>query len=218
MARQTGEQMRERIKHAIAELTMAHGRPPTNRELGQHLGGKSTGHIDYHLRLMREQGIISHEPRKSRGITLAEPIAEQLIPTPRAVRIPLVGQIAAGMPIEAAEVIDDYVDLAANFADADGGSIYALRVKGRSMIDDHIDDGDIVIVRKQSYAADGDTVVAVIHTPDGPVDGAATLKRYYRHKDGMVRLQPRNSEMLPLLIDARMLEIRGVAVGVLRQM
>jgi repressor LexA len=147
---------------------------------------------------------------------LAEPAAGQLLPIQRSIRVPLVGDIAAGRPIEATEVLDDYVDLAAGF---DGGStLYALRVKGRSMIEDHIDDGDIVIVRKQSYASDGETVVAVIHAPDGPVDGAATLKRYYRHKDGMVRLQPRNNEMAPLLIDARMLEIRGVAVGVLRQM
>src|SRR5690348_5163550 len=114
MPRQTGELMRLRIRQAIAELTTKNGRPPTNRELGQYLGGphgpKSTGHIDYHLRYMREQGIISHEPRKSRGITLIEQVTDVAVP-PRPVRIPLLGRIAAGSPIEAAEVADEYVDI-----------------------------------------------------------------------------------------------------------
>ena len=216
MPRQTGEQMRERIKHAIAELTVVNGRPPTNRELGQYLGGKSTGHIDYHLRYMRGQGVLTHEPRKSRGITLTEPIADQLLPQQRPVRIPLAGQIAAGSPIEVAEMPDEYVDISGGFST--GNALYALRVKGESMIEDHIDDGDVVIVRKQEYAGDGETVVAIVHTPTGPEGGAATLKRFYRQKDGTIRLQPRNSTMEPLIVDARDVEIRGVAVGVLRQM
>src|SRR5690242_3697210 len=124
MPRQAGELMRQRIKQAIAELTIKNGRPPTNRELGEHLGGKSTGHIDYHLRYMREQGTISHEPRKSRGITLTEPLEPTMVPS-RLVRIPLAGQIAAGAPIEATQVPDEFIDLAEGLTD--GGDVYALR-------------------------------------------------------------------------------------------
>src|SRR5579872_3850954 len=176
MPRQTGEHMRQRIKEAIAELTFTNGRPPTNRELGHYLGGKSTGHIDYHLRYMRDQGIISHEPRKSRGITLIETAAEPMLP-PRVVRLPLLGRIAAGLPIEAVEVPDEYVDISPGFAS--GGEIYALRVKGQSMIEDHIDDGDIVIVRKQDSASEGETVDALVFTENGPEGGEATLKRFH---------------------------------------
>src|ERR1700690_1901141 len=99
MPRQTGELMRQRIERAIRDLTQRNGRPPTNREIGEEVGGKSTGHIDYHLRYMREQGTISHEPRKSRGITLLHPTIP-VADAPRAMRVMLAGQIAAGAPIE----------------------------------------------------------------------------------------------------------------------
>src|SRR5947209_4210496 len=113
MPRQSGELMRQRIVQAIADLTAQNGRPPTNREIGAKVGGttaKSTGHIDYHLRYMREQGVISHEPRKSRGITLLHAMAAPNTPMVP-VRIRLAGQIAAGTAIEATELQDDYVDL-----------------------------------------------------------------------------------------------------------
>jgi len=213
MPRQTGELMRLRIRQAIAELTTKNGRPPTNRELGQYLGGKSTGHIDYHLRYMREQGIISHEPRKSRGITLIEQVTDMAVP-PRPVRIPLLGRIAAGSPIEAAEVADEYVDITEGLAY--GGDIFALRVKGQSMIEDHIDDGDVVIVRRQSHANEGDTVVALLK--NGATERwEATLKRFHREKGGKIRLQPRNSTMGPIIVSDREVEIQGKAIGILRR-
>jgi repressor LexA len=212
MPRQTGVQMRLRIEHAIAELTAKNNRPPTNREIGQYLGGKSTGHIDYHLRYMREQGIISHEPRKSRGITLLKP-SEGVRTLVQPVRIPLAGRIAAGQPIEANMVTDEYIDLAEGIAQE--GEVYALKVKGTSMIEDHIDDGDIVIVRRQTYASNGDTVVAQITT--GPGNWEATLKRFYRERDGKIRLQPRNAAMEPIIVSETDLEIQGKVIAVLRQ-
>src|SRR5262249_15428038 len=142
---------------------------------------------------------------------LVEPVAV----SPRSVRIPLLGRIAAGSPIEAAEVRDEYIDIGSNFTS--GGEVYALRVKGQSMIEDHIDNGDIVIVRKQGYASEGETVVAIVVSETGPADGEATLKRFYREKGGKIRLQPRNSAMDPMIYDAERVEIRGVAVGILRQ-
>src|ERR687885_1934296 len=115
--RSSGERMRARILEAIGELTERNSRPPTNRELGQYLGGKSTGHIDYHLRILREQGVLMHDPKKSRGIMLRaaagrSEAASTPAAQPRMLRIPLRGRIAAGAPIEAIEDRDEYVDIA----------------------------------------------------------------------------------------------------------
>ena len=213
MPRQTGDAMRERIKHAIADLTAKNGRPPTNRELGESLGGKSTGHIDYHLRYMRDQGVISHEPRKSRGIMLVEPIDLPSAPH-RPVRIPLAGSIAAGQPIEATQLADEFVDITEGLNA--GGEVFALRVKGQSMIEDHIDDGDIVIVRRQSHASNGDTVVALLLNGASEA-GEATLKVFYRERGNKIRLQPRNQSMLPLIVADHEVRIQGKAIGILRQ-
>jgi repressor LexA len=208
--------MRQRIEQAIAELTVQNGRPPTNREIGAKVGGttaKSTGHIDYHLRYMRDQGIISHEPRKSRGITLLKPSQTVPIAMPP-MRIRLAGQIAAGTAIEATELHDDYIDLTDGLSF--GGDVFALRVKGTSMIEDHIDDGDLVIVRRQQTADNGDTVVALL-TDGSNERGEATLKRFYREKGGKIRLQPRNPDMEPIIKSAEHVKIQGKVISVVRQ-
>jgi len=214
MARQSGNLMRQRIEQAIGVLTERNGRPPTNREIGTEVGVTSTGHIEYHLRCMRDEGIISHEPRKSRGITLLrkpEPTAPTMLPH---VRVRLAGLIAAGTAIEANEQLDEYVDLTEGLPM--GEDVFALRVKGTSMIEDHIADGDIVIIRRQTYADNGDTVVALLNSDTTP-QGEATLKRFYKEKDGKVRLQPRNPDLKPMLLDAGALVIQGKVVAVVRQ-
>src|SRR5579864_4864040 len=106
--RTTGELMRTRILEAIGELSERNSRPPTNRELGQFLGGKSTGHIDYHLRILKEQGKIHHDPKKSRGIALATELQRESLPA-AGQQVPIVGTIAAGRPIEAVLERDQYV-------------------------------------------------------------------------------------------------------------
>jgi len=214
MARQSGNLMRQRIEQAIGVLTERNGRPPTNREIGTEVGVTSTGHIEYHLRCMRSEGVISHEPRKSRGITLLrkpEPTLPAMLPP---VRVRLAGLIAAGTAIEANEQLDEYVDLTEGLPM--GEDVFALRVKGTSMIEDHIADGDIVIIRRQTYADNGDTVVALLNSDTTP-QGEATLKRFYREKDGKVRLQPRNPDLMPMLLDADALAIQGKVVAVVRQ-
>jgi repressor LexA len=214
MARQSGNLMRQRIEQAIGELTERNGRPPTNREIGMEVGVTSTGHIEYHLRCMRDEGIISHEPRKSRGITLLrkpEPTTPIMLPQ---VRVRLAGLIAAGTAIEANEQLDEYVDLTEGLPVGD--DVFALRVKGTSMIEDHIADGDIVIIRRQTYADNGDTVVALLNSDTTP-QGEATLKRFYKEKDGKVRLQPRNPDLKAMLFDADALVIQGKVVAVVRQ-
>jgi repressor LexA len=209
--------MRQRIIDAIAELTARENRPPTNRELGQYLGGKSTGHIDYHLRILRDQGKIHHDPKKSRGISLAgsnsgNGLEREPLPFPgRQVRV--VGTIAAGRPIEAVLDPDMHVTVPGSVT---GDNLFALRVKGTSMIEDLIDDGDIVVCRSQSHADDGDTVVALI-TSGVSETGEATLKRFYR-ENGLIKLQPRNATMDPIFVQPDEVMIQGKVVTVIRQM
>ena len=212
--RAAGELMRQRIVGGIMELTTRNNRPPTNRELGEYLGNKSTGHIDYHLRILRDQGVLLHDPKKSRGIRLAEETLAVHIEPPRMLRIPLRGRIAAGLPIEAVEDRDEYVDVASSLPrDED---VFALRVKGKSMIEDLIDDNDIVVVRAQNTARDGDTVVALL-TNGATETGEATLKRFYREKNGLIRLQPANSTMQPIMVSERDVQIQGKVISVIRE-
>jgi repressor LexA len=161
---------------------------------------------------MREQGIINHEPRKSRGITLVHPTIP--VEEPRPVRVMLVGQIAAGAPIEANEVRDEYIDLAEGLST--GGEVFALRVKGTSMIEDHIDDGDIVLVRRQTTANNGDTVVALLFNGSNEA-GEATLKRFYHDRSGKIRLEPRNPTLQPFLVSPEEMQIQGKVIAVLRK-
>jgi repressor LexA len=221
--RAAGEVMRQRIVRGIQELTIRNNRPPTNRELGEYLGGKSTGHIDYHLRILREQGVLMHDPKKSRGIMLrSDAYRAQRDPEtastpavqPRMLRIPLRGRIAAGAPIEASEDRDEYIDIASSVPR--GEEVFALRVKGKSMIEDLIDDNDIVVVRAQRTAQDGDMVVALL--TNGPSEaGEATLKRFYREKGGLIRLQPANAAMQPIMVSERDVQIQGKVISVIRE-
>jgi repressor LexA len=207
--RTTGERMRERIVQAIDELSVVNNRPPTNRELGEFLGGKSTGHIDYHLRILKERGVIHHDAKKSRGISLVGH-HDRL---PEGARVPVIGTIAAGQPIEAITDVESYVTVPGPPSRRDG--LYALRVRGKSMIDDLIDDGDIVVIRPQETATDGDTVVALL---DGPTEtGEATLKRFYRDKN-RIRLEPRNPTMKPIYVEPENLRIQGKVVTVIREL
>lgn len=213
--RAAGEVMRQRIMHGIMELTARNNRPPTNREIGEYLGGKSTGHIDYHLRILRDQGAIIHDPKKSRGLMLAH--AEATLArdeAPRMLRIPLRGRIAAGLPIEATEDRDEYVDITSTLPR--GEDVYALRVRGKSMIEDLIDDNDIVVIRAQETANNGDTVVALLTNGSTEV-GEATLKRFYREKGGLIRLQPANSTMKPIVVNEGDVRIQGKVISVIRE-
>ncbi len=213
--RAAGDVMRQRIVHGILELSTRNSRPPTNRELGEFLGGKSTGHIDYHLRILRDQGIIIHDPKKSRGIMLANAeSATMREEAPRMLRIPLRGRIAAGQPIEAAADVDEYVDITSSMPRDE--EVYALRVRGKSMIEDLIDDNDIVVIRAQNTANNGDTVVALLTNGSTEV-GEATLKRFYRERGGLIRLQPANSEMKPIVVNERDVRIQGKVISVIRE-
>src|SRR5215471_10648671 len=175
------------------------GYGPTVREIGLHFDIKSPNGVMCHLKALEKKGLIIREGFSARAIQLVDhrPVGSSL---------PLLGAVAAGSPIAAIENAErlDYNDLFG------GTNHFALRVRGQSMIEDHIDDGDFVVIRKQSTAENGARVVAMI-------DNEVTLKRYHREK-GQVRLEPANEEMPPIFVEPNSQScILGVLVGVLRK-
>lgn len=188
-----------------------HDRPPTNREIGQAMSIASTGHVDYHLSVLAKKGYIEREANTSRGLRLTA--VGEPHPRRRVYHVPVVGHIAAGTPIEAITDPNDAVELGDEFATDDA---YALRVRGKSMIEDLIDDGDLVVVRPSQTASNGEMVVALL--TNGPSEhGEATLKRYFREAD-RIRLQPANRTMQPIYVQPDEVQIQGKVVALIRQM
>lgn len=194
----------------IDRYTQQHGRPPTNREIGASVHIESTGHVDYHLSVLEKKGLIIRERRMARGIRLIN--QESARQDDRGLRIE--GAIAAGQPLDIfASDQQETLDLSAHQKE------YVLLVKGQSMIEDHIADGDFVLVEREASYTDGDIIVAVHKVANGDA-GAATLKRYYK-EDGRIRLQPANSEMEPIYVTAsewnREWEAQGKVTAVYRR-
>ncbi len=192
----------------IERYMKSEGMPPTNREIGRELQIASTGHVDYHLTMLEKKGLISRQPKKSRGIKLVK----------HTTGIPIMGTIAAGEPIDIFRDPSMSVDLGTSLVDAENS--YALVVRGRSMIEEHICDGDYVVIKPQSTCQNGDIVVAV-HMQEGE-SGSATLKRFFQEKEhDRVRLQPANSELEPILIPKslwdREWQVQGKVVAIFRQ-
>jgi repressor LexA len=188
------------------------GYPPSIREIGDRVGISSTSVVDYNLRVLERDGYIRRDREVSRGLELTSTSRGQRQSQPRVMRIPVVGRIAAGVPIEAIEDPSDVVELPVGSVP---DNCYALRVRGSSMIEDHIDDGDLVVVRRQPSVDNGDIAVAIVN--DNSENGGATLKRFYLEGD-MVRLQPRNPTMQPIMVPADQVEVRGKVVKLLRDL
>jgi repressor LexA len=188
------------------------GYPPSIREIGDRVGISSTSVVDYNLKVLEREGRIRRDREVSRGLELVGTQRSQRQPQPRLVRIPVVGRIAAGLPIEAIEDPEDVVELPVGSVPED---CFALRVRGTSMIEDHIDDGDLVVVRPQPSVDNGEIAVAIVS--DATENGGATLKRFYLEGD-TVRLQPRNPDMRPILVRADQVEVRGKVVKLLRDL
>jgi repressor LexA len=197
---QLTERQRE-IYDFIKSKIESRGYGPTVREIGLAFEIRSPNGVMCHLKALEKKGLIVREGFSARAIQLVGH-------RPPSVGLPLLGAVAAGSPVEAVanEERLNFDDLFA------GPEHYALRVRGQSMIEDHIDDGDFVVVRRQETARDGERVVARIGSD-------VTLKRYYR-EDGQVRLEPANSTMKPIILkenESGDAEIIGVLVGVLRK-
>lgn len=176
----------------IKDSIRSEGKVPTVREIASALGVRAPGTVQDHLKALEQKGYLSREKGTSRNIRV------DVDPE----RLPVLGRIAAGLPIEA---IPDQESFA--LSDLDLENAFMLRVRGESMIEDHIQDGDLVVVRRQSVARNGDIVVAI--TPEGE----ATLKRFYREA-GRIRLQPANSQMEPIYLTE--VAIQGKAIAVIR--
>lgn len=181
-----------------------HGISPTLEEIAQHLGVNRVTVFGHVRELERKGAIRKAAPGISRALRPVERRGAAS-DSRRRLLVPVLGRVAAGAPIEALEDPEE-LDLADLIPE--GKDVYALRVRGNSMIDDAIRDGDVVLLDRRSSARNGETVVALL--PDGEV----TLKRFYREKDG-IRLQPANSAMEPIRVPSA--EICGVVIGVVRQ-
>jgi len=189
------------IVQFIRAYTADHDYAPTMQEIANHLG-VSRPTVFEHIEALEARGALKRQRTISRAIELVPELAL------KGGKFRLVGRIAAGRPIEAIE--DPEVLDVENLFRGRTGEVFALQVAGNSMIDEHIRDGDFVIVEKRDNAANGDTVVALI-------DGSeATLKKFYQEL-GRVRLQPANPTIEPLFLDAARVQIQGVVIGVLRK-
>jgi|SRR3989339_190925 len=171
---------------------------PSFNEIKDKFGLSALSTVHEHITELVDKGFLRRDERKERGLYL--PAKRQ-----QYIEVPLMGAIACGKPIEAIEIPDEFIRVARE--DSLRGNIYALKAKGDSMIREGIFDGDLVIVKKQSTAENGDTVVAVID------DNQATLKKYFKEKE-MIRLQPANPEFAPIYRTE--VEIRGVVVKIIR--
>lgn len=211
---------RQRILDCIASTVEERGYPPSVREIANAVGLASTSAVHHHLLALQRDGLIergTHASRALRLIARPEALSQAAdsakvtpfrMPVERdTLTLPVMGEIAAGQPIEAYENSDETLAVPASL-DARPDS-YVLRVRGKSMIDALIDDGDFVIVQPQATARDGDIVVALLE------DNGVTLKRYFREPD-RIRLQPANAEMEPIY--ATDVQIQGKVVGVIRRL
>jgi repressor LexA len=213
----------------VKTFSEKHGYSPSFDEIRKGLKLNSLATVHKHINTLERKGclirdynrsrsieILSMHPRSiSRAPVLKEPVLPQLATKAEApppweaagFELPLLGRIAAGKPIEAVAT-DETISL----GDFVGNkNVYVLKVRGDSMIDDHICDGDFVVVESVEDAVNGETVVALVDNSD------ATLKRFYREKNGKIRLQPANPSMLPMIYEAQRVKIQGRVIGVLRR-
>jgi repressor LexA len=204
----------QEIWQFLVEYVDGHGYPPTVREIGDAVGLASPSTVHAHLANLERAGFLRRDPTKPRAIELVgrrrAPVQAVAEPPARAERpLPLVGRIAAGGPLLAEEAIEDEIAVPEPLGrDAD----FLLRVTGDSMVEAGILDGDVVVVRKQSDARDGDIVVALVGEDETADE--ATVKTFRRERDGRIRLQPENSALEPLY--PRHVDILGKVTGVFR--
>lgn len=187
------------------------GYPPTIREIGEAVNISSTSVVNYNLNVLQREGYIFRDKTVSRGIKIADAKAKVAFDTANLISVPLLGHIAAGQPIDVpadAYASEDTIDVPRHMINA--ADVYALRVKGDSMIDALINDGDIVIMKHVTSADNGDMVAAWLTDRD-----ETTLKRFYSEGD-QVRLQPENTTMQPIYVASEFVQIQGRVVAVLR--
>ena len=211
---------RHKILEYIGRTVEERGYPPSVREIADAVGLASTSAVHHHLIALERDGLLERGTHSSRALRVTAraglsagsrtpgkvtpfrmPVEREVLP------LPVLGEIAAGQPIEAYEDAAETLDVPRSLQAREGS--YVLRVRGKSMIDALIDDGDYVIVQPQATAHDGDIVVALLE------DNGVTLKRFFRERD-RIRLQPANAEMEPIY--ASEVQVQGKVVGVIRKL
>jgi repressor LexA len=221
-------QRQREILDFISASILERGFPPTLREIGEHFSIRSTNGVNDHLKALEKKGHLRREDLKSRAMRPVLPDGSDIIPLRRPpagtekvpivsndedmAEIPILGKVAAGVPILAVEQASDTVRVDRVLI---GGhrEVFGLRIVGESMIEDGIFDGDYVFVKKTPAASTGDIVVAMI-------DGEATVKRYFPEGD-RIRFQPANSNMAPIIVrraEFKSVDIIGIVVGVYRKL
>ena len=186
----------------IEEAIKDQGYAPTLEEIGERFALKSLATVHKHVSNLEAKGLIRRKWNHSRAIELVQQRRR-----PRATELPLLGRVAAGVPIEAIEG-NDTIEVPESYVRR--RDTYVLKVAADSMIDESILDGDHIIVEERPQPNNGDMVVA-------DLDGEATVKRFYREADGQIRLQPANPNYKPIMLRDRNIQVRGVVVGVLRK-
>ncbi len=208
-------------QQAIYEYIQAYykenGFPPSVREIGQAVGLRSTATVHTHLKNMEQKGMLPRDPSKQRALLLTQQDEEEpaaKVAASAAVdaqKIPLIGKVAAGVPILAVEQIEDNIAVPSVLLHGRfGDEVYLLRVQGDSMVNAGIHDGDLLLVDRSIRFEDGDIVVARTE------EEAVTVKRIYREKDG-VRLQPENEFYSPIFVPYDKVEIAGKGIGLMRR-
>ena len=189
----------------IANFVEEHGYCPSYDEIAKGLDLASLATVHKHISILETKNYLRRGFNQSRSLELSARYMQEQRRT--RMEVPLLGRIAAGAPVEAVEQSETL-----NFADfAGSGNTFALQVRGNSMIDDHICDGDMILLEKVAEAHDGDIVVALVGGSD------TTLKRFYREPGNRVRLQPANSELQPMFYPAADVQIQGRLLAVLRK-
>ncbi len=201
----------KKVLSFIDQFTRENGYPPSVREIGTAVGLTSTATVHGYLERLEKKGYLDRAALKTRAMRVVNPKSEPEAETKvtedeKYMEVPIVGRVAAGMPILAQEQVEGYLPLSFDFAK--NKELFVLRVKGESMINVGIYDGDLIIVSRQPDAKNGDTVVALI-------EEEATVKTFYREKD-YIRLQPENDTMEPILVKEAI--ILGKVVGLFRNL
>jgi repressor LexA len=197
----------KQILEFISQYIQVNGYSPTLQEIADSMNLSSLATVHEHLQALERKGVIKRYEGAVRGIEIVDPSINANL---NAVELPLIGYIAAGEPIEAIENPLATVMVSPDMV-SKSKRCFVLQVKGSSMINEGIMDGDFVVLKQQETAENGQIVVALID------DGFATLKSFYREKNGKIRLQPANEKMDPIIVDADSVKIQGVVTGIVRR-
>lgn len=200
----------EEILNFIKQEILAKGYPPSVREICEAVTLKSTSSVHAHLESLERKGYIRKDPTKPRTIEVVDDSFNVL--RSEIISIPMIGRVAAGVPLLAEENIEGYFPIPAEFMP--NNEAFILTVHGNSMVNIGILDGDMIIVERKSTASNGEIVVALV-ADEASSEPAATVKRFYK-EDGYIRLQPENDTMEPLIVND--CEIIGKVIGVYRKM